>query len=249
MTGIDLNCDMGELHELHEDGTQARLMRYVSSVNIACGAHAGDERLMAETVRDALNAGVAIGAHPGYPDRVNFGRIPLAMSAEDLRASILQQLRTLGKIVAFTYVKPHGALYNVAVHDRKVARTIALAVADWSHEARLVGLAGSAMLEEFAACGFRVIAEGFADRRYEPDGTLRSRKLTGALLTDPQEAAAQALSIARDGLVIASDGCRLPLRAETICLHSDTPGSTETAARIHQVLVSAGLVVRRIPGL
>jgi UPF0271 protein len=246
MTGIDLNCDMGELWELHEDGTQARLMRYVSSVNIACGAHAGDERLTAATVRDALDAGVAIGAHPGYPDRENFGRIALSMSHDALRQSIGQQLRVLGSLVRFTYVKPHGALYNVAVNDRDVARTIASAV---PYDVPLIGLAGSAMLDEFAACGFRVVAEAFADRRYEPDGTLRSRKLEGAVLTDPDEAAAQVLNIVREGFVIASDGSHLPLQADTICLHSDTPRSAETAARLHAALVNAGLSVRQIPGL
>lgn len=241
MNSIDLNCDMGELWALHEDGTQARLLRYVTSVNVACGAHAGDEKLMAATVREALEAGASIGAHPGYPDRENFGRVALDIPKDALRRSILGQLHALAAITPFVHVKPHGALYNVAVSNRDVARTIAEAVTEYSRKVALIGLAGSPMLEEFAACGFRVLAEAFADRRYEPDGTLRSRQLEGALLKG-DEAASQVLHIVRDGFVIASDGSRVPLRADTICLHSDTPGSAETAARVHEALVRACVI-------
>jgi UPF0271 protein len=249
MTSIDLNCDMGELAELHEDGTQARLMQYVSSVNIACGAHAGDEHLIEATICEAMEAGVAIGAHPGYADRANFGRVPLAVSPEALIASLVSQMCTLGAIsdrfgAKIAHVKPHGALYNVAVSDIAVAEAIASAVRQWGRDVALVGLAGSQMLAIFARSGFRTLSEAFADRRYEADGTLRSRKLPDALITDGEEAAQQVIGIVRDGAVTSLDGTRVRLRADTICLHSDTKGSADLAARVHAALRDAGIEVR-----
>jgi UPF0271 protein len=250
MTSIDLNCDMGELWQLQQDGTQARLMQYVSSVSIACGAHAGDEGLMETTMREALDAGVAIGAHPGYPDRENFGRAVLPLPAEDLTASILEQLELFGDVAnrcgaEIAYVKPHGALYNAAASDEGIASAIVNAVRRWASTAPLMGLAGSQMLSVFANAGFVTLAEAFADRRYEPDGTLRSRKLPDGVITEPDDAAEQAVSIAREGFVRAANGTRVALRADTICLHSDTPGSLNAAARIHAALTGAGITVRR----
>jgi UPF0271 protein len=251
MTSIDLNCDMGELGDLQRNGTQARLMRYVSSVNIACGGHAGDERLMEATVREALEAGVAVGAHPAYPDRDNFGRVTLAIPLEDLTASILAQLRAFASIAdamgaRIVHVKPHGALYNDAVSNDALAGAIASAVREWGRDVALVGFAGSQMLNVFADQGFRVWAEAFADRRYEPDGTLRSRTLPGAVLTDADEAAGQVIGIVRDGVVKAVSGVPIAVLANTVCLHSDTQESDIVAERIHRVLVTAGIAVRQI---
>ncbi len=212
---LDLNCDMGELEDAAHE---AALMEYITSANIACGGHAGDEGTMERTVLLALGRGVRIGAHPGYPDRENFGRLEIEMSAEAIAETVFQQIARLHAVVArlggeIVHVKPHGALYNVAVKNGEVARAIANGVARWNPGVTIFGLAGSPMLDVWREMGMKVAGEAFADRRYEPDGTLRSRKFPDALITDPAAAAAQALRFAREG------------QAETVCVHGDTPGS------------------------
>jgi 5-oxoprolinase (ATP-hydrolysing) subunit A len=214
---IDLNCDMGELEDAQHE---AALMESITSANIACGGHAGDEATMERTTQLALERGIRIGAHPGYPDRANFGRIEMPMSAVEIEATVREQIERLDAVVRrlggeIVHVKPHGALYNVAVRDETVARAIAAGIAQWNPETTVFGLAGSRMLDWWREMGLAVIAEGFADRRYEPDGTLRSRKFPDALITDPQAAAAQAVRLAREGV------------AQTICVHGDTPGAVE----------------------
>ena len=200
MTSIDLNCDMGELPEAIADGTQEALLRSITSANVACGGHAGDERTMRTTIEQAMRAGVAVGAHPGYPDRENFGRLELKMSAEAVANSVYEQVRALAEVAAkcgikLVHVKPHGALYNQAVKNRELAEAIAKGVAKYSKDLVLMGLAESLMLEVFRKAGFAVAAEAFADRRYEPDGTLRSRKFENALIRDPAEAAPQSNTV------------------------------------------------------
>ena len=245
---IDLNCDMGELPEAISDGTQEALMHSITSANIACGGHAGDEQTMKATIEQALRSNVAIGAHPGYPDRENFGRLELNLSPDEIARSVFAQVSALAKIAEssgaqIVHVKPHGALYNQAVHNRELAKAIALGVARWSREVVMIGLAESPMLAVFRDAGFRVAAEAFADRRYEPDGTLRSRKHSDALLRDPDDAGAQALSIVQNGTVIASDGNCISLSAQTICIHGDTPGALQIAAAVHTRLKQAGVTV------
>src|SRR6266478_4040123 len=247
MKSIDLNCDMGEMPEHISDGTQGALMRSITSVNIACGGHAGDAQTMAATIEQALRYKLAIGAHPGYADRANFGRIELNLSPEEVADSVYAQVRTLAEVAAryhanVRHVKPHGALYNQAVRNRELAQAIAAGVARWSRETVLVGLAGSPMLEVFRESGFPVAAEAFADRRYEPDGTLRSRKHPHALLSDPVEVDQQALTIVQ-GKVIARDGSEVPLHANTLCILSDTPGSPQIAAEVAKTLREAGVNV------
>ncbi len=188
---IDLNCDMGEVPEAIADGTQESLMRSITSVNIACGGHAGDEQTMTTTIEQALRWKLAIGAHPGYADRANFGRLELKLPPNEIATSVFEQVRALAEVAGrcgarVVHVKPHGALYNQAVGNRELAETIAKGVARWSRDIVLVGLAGSPMLDVFREVGFAVAAEAFADRRYEPDGTLRSRKFEDALIADPQ---------------------------------------------------------------
>src|SRR5579859_5819400 len=249
MKHIDLNCDMGEMPEHISDGTQEALMRSITSVNIACGGHAGDAQTMATTIEQALRHKLAVGAHPGYPDRENFGRLELNLSPQAIADSIHAQVQALAKIaerhgVRLTHVKPHGALYNQAVRNRQLAQAIATGVARLRCDVVLVGLAGSLMLDVFRQAGFPVAAEAFADRRYEPDGTLRSRKHPDALLSDPAEAAQQALSIAQRGIVTAHDGTEVQLVAQTICIHGDTPGSPQIAAAIARALRAAGVVLR-----
>ena len=243
---IDLNCDMGELPEAIADGTQESLMASLTSVNIACGGHAGDERTMKTTVEQALRWKLAIGAHPGYPDRANFGRLELKLPAKEIADSVYDQVRALAEFAArcsarLTHVKPHGALYNQAVRNREIAWAIAEGVARWGRDVVLVGLAGSPMLAVFREAGFIVAAEAFADRRYEADGTLRSRKFADALIRDSAEAGRQALSIVERSAVIASDGSEVAVDAQTICIHGDTPGAPEIAAVVARTLREAGV--------
>jgi UPF0271 protein len=260
---IDLNCDMGELPEAIADGTQEALLRSVTSVNIACGGHAGDEQTMKTTIEQALRWKVAIGAHPGYPDRENFGRLELKMSPDAVADFVCEQVRALAEVAAtcgakLFHVKPHGGLYNQAVKNRELAAAIAEGVkkavaADvaaalrrcrcLSEDVVLVGLAGSPMLDVFREAGFAVVAEAFADRRYEPDGTLRSRKFDDALIRNPEEAAWQALGIAERDVVIASDGSEVAVEAQTICIHGDTSGSVQIAAAVVRALRGAGIGV------
>jgi UPF0271 protein len=223
---IDLNCDMGELDDAAHE---AALMDHITSANIACGGHAGDALTMERTARLALTRGVRIGAHPGYPDRANFGRLEIAMTAEAIADTVYAQIARLDEVVrrlggSIVHVKPHGALYNVAVRNAEVARAIAQGAARWNPRTTLFGLAGSPMLDVWRIMGMAVAGEGFADRRYEPDGTLRSRRFPDALITDPREAAAQALRFARQGLV------------QTICVHGDTPGSVEIVRACSEAL-------------
>jgi 5-oxoprolinase (ATP-hydrolysing) subunit A len=223
---MDLNCDMGELPD---SAQEAALMQYITSANIACGGHAGDEQTMERTARLAIERGVRIGAHPGYPDPENFGRIEIVMSEEAIAETVHQQILRLDAIVqrlggTIVHVKPHGALYNVAVHNAAIARAIATGVARWKTDVPIFGLAASPMLDVWREMGMPVTGEAFADRRYEPDGTLRSRRLPGALITDPAEAAVQALRVAREGI------------AKTICVHGDTPGAVAILAACREAL-------------
>jgi len=248
MNSIDLNCDMGELPEAITDGTQESLMPSLTSVNIACGGHAGDEHTMKITIEQALRWTLALGAHPGYPDRANFGRLELQMAAETIADSVFEQVSTLAEVAArhgvnLVHVKPHGALYNQAAGNRVIAEAIAKGVARWRHDVVLMGLAGSQMLEVFRATGFTVAAEAFADRRYEPDGTLRSRKFDDALIRDPEEAGRQALNIVQRGTVIAWDGSEVAINAQTICIHGDTPGAPRIAAAVASTLRGAGITL------
>ena len=249
MKSIDLNCDMGEMPEAIADGTQEALMGFLTSVNIACGAHAGDEATMRATIVQALRRKLAIGAHPGYADRANFGRLELDLSADEIAESVFEQVSKLGEIAAkcgasVGHVKAHGALYNQAARDTAVAEAFADGVGRWRRDVILVGLAGSVMLDAFRRARFSVAAEAFADRRYEPNGSLRSRKFGDALVSNPTEAAAQALHIAQAGRVVASDGGEIRVEAQTICIHGDTPGAVKIAAAIGERLKNAGIELR-----
>jgi 5-oxoprolinase (ATP-hydrolysing) subunit A len=248
MKRIDLNCDMGEVPEAITDGTQESLMPSLTSVNIACGGHAGDSQTMKATVEQALRWKLDVGAHPGYPDRANFGRLELQIPPEKIADSVFQQVRALDEIAVecgarITHVKPHGALYNQAATNRVIAQAIADGVARWSLDITLVGLAGSLMLDVFREAGFRVAAEAFADRCYEADGALRSRKFEDALLRDPAEAARQALRIAERGSVVARGGAEIATNAQTICIHGDTPGAPAIAAAVAKTLQQAGVAL------
>jgi UPF0271 protein len=225
---IDLNCDAGELEDAAHE---AALLDCITSANIACGGHAGDDSTMERTARLALARSVRIGAHPGYPDRANFGRIAIAMSAAEIEDAVRRQIDRLEAVVRrlggeIAHVKPHGALYNLAARDGETARAIGRAVLEWNPRATVFGLAGSPALTLWREMGLPVAAEAFADRRYEPDGSLRSRAFPDALITDPREAAAQALRFAREGT------------AQTICVHGDTPGAVAILRACREALAA-----------
>ena len=246
MATIDLNSDLGE-----GAGTEAEIMPYVTSANIACGAHAGDERSMRETIRLAIANHVAPGAHPGYRDPEHFGRVALDVPVEALSADLAGQIETLAGIARsegteLTHVKPHGALYNTAQHDERVAAAIVRAVKRVAPTLLLFVFPGSAAERVARAEGIRVAREGFIDRAYEADGSLRSRAQPDALITDPERAAEQALSFMRDGGVRALDGSFLEQGVDTLCVHGDTPGAPVILRAARAALVAAGIGVHRV---
>ena len=223
-------------------------MPFITSANVACGAHAGDGGTMRRTVVSALRAGVSIGAHPGYRDPANFGRLPIDMAPDALQAELARQLEELRAIAhaagaRLAHVKAHGALYNQAERDEGIAATIAEAVRRFDPDLVLFASGASAMASAARRLGLRVAREGFADRAYEPDGTLRSRTLPNAVHSDPTVAAAQAVSIARDGTVRASDGSTIRVEADSLCIHGDTPGAPLIARAVREALAAAGIAV------
>lgn len=252
MNRIDLNSDVGERPEALRDGSEEELMRYVSSANIACGGHAGDDSTMDVVVSIAKKYGVSVGAHPSFPDRENFGRLKMKLRLEEIEQCVFDQVRRLAQIaklqhVELRHVKPHGALYNVAVQDARVAEAIARGAGKCDKLLILFGLAGSRMIDVWRDLGMRVVREAFADRSYEADGSLRSRKFHDALITDPTEAARRAVLIAREGIVKAVDGTMLSLHADTICIHGDTPNSISIAEAVRRALEEAGIAISPVP--
>lgn len=235
---MDINSDMGEINRLLDDGTYEKLMNYVTSINLACGGHAGDETMMAAMVALAKDKGVNVGAHPSYPDKENFGRIDMDMDQNELLDSVRDQIQLLVDIgaengVELTHVKPHGALYNRAVNDEGVAQTIGKAIMQVNPSLKVMGLAGSNMLTVFKALGLEPVGEAFADRSYESDGTLRNRKYDDALITDPDKAAFQAKNMV-EGTVISFEGKVIEMNAQTICIHSDTPNAVAIAEAVRE---------------
>lgn len=249
MRRIDINCDMGESFGAWSMGNDAGVLPFVTSVNLACGFHGGDPRVMDRTVAMAVRAKVAIGAHPGHFDLRGFGRRPLQVEPTEVECDVVYQVGALHAFVRsydarLTHVKPHGSLYNQAAEDLALARAIARGVARVSLDLRLVGPANSGALRRAAEEeGLLYAAEAFADRGYAADGSLLSRKLDGSVILDPQAAAAQAVRIVTERKVIAADGQALPLVADTICLHGDNPNAEEIAWAVRQALEQAGVEV------
>lgn len=238
---IDINSDMGEIQKLLDDGTYAEMLPYVTSINIACGAHAGNDDIMTAMVLMAKEHGVNIGAHPSYPDREYFGRRAMAMTPAEISETVAKQILRLQNIAdkngcALFHVKPHGALYNTAVNDPGVAAAIGAGVQSVNKHLPLVGLAEVNMLTVWKKMGLKSIGEGFADRTYESDGTLRSRELDDALITDPEKAAHQAVHMARNETFISVDGNELNIKVNTICIHSDTPNAVAISKAVHTAL-------------
>jgi UPF0271 protein len=244
---VDLNADVGE----GDAETDEALLPLVTSANVACGFHAGDEHTMRATVALAVRNGVAVGAHPSFNDRAGFGRRPQQLTANEIRELLLPQLAALDAIAraegtALHHVKPHGALYNQAETDHALAVAIVESIRAFDPALRMVGRAGSAMEQAARAMGHPFTAEAFADRRYRADGTLLPRSEPGAVLTNPEEVARQVRSLVTDGEIRASDGTRVAVSFETLCVHGDTPGAATLARRIRQELGVLGVdIIRR----
>lgn len=244
---ICLNADLGEMPGREGRAIDAAMLAIVTRCNVACGGHAGDANTIRETVRCAHEHGVQIGAHPSYPDREHFGRRSLQMSAPDLAASLASQVYLLLEIAAtegeqVVHLKPHGALYNDAARDADLSRII-VRVASEAQLSEIVGPPNSELEAATHAAGLTFIAEGFADRTYEPDGSLTPRSREGAVIEDTGSVLAQALCFAREGAVGLRGGGHLPLTVQTICLHSDTPGAPEHARAIRAGLEAAAIAV------
>lgn len=241
---IDLNCDMGEGYV-----SDALIMPFISSANIACGYHAGDEATMIRTISLARKHGVAIGAHPSYPDRENFGRKQMEMSTHEIYQLITDQLRILNDIASdmgmgLHHVKPHGALYNTAASDMNVAMAIANAVADFDTRIILYGLANSALIMAADKLGLPYCGEAFADRTYTDSGMLMPRSEAGAMIENEDEAIEQVLQMLESNTVRALSGKSVSLEAETICIHGDGPHALDFAKKIRATLVSKGISIK-----
>ena len=249
MATIDLNADVGESFGRWSLGDDMAMISAVSSVNVACGFHAGDAGTMYAACIAAAGAGTAVGAHPGYRDLSGFGRRALDVEPAELTGEIIYQIGALQSLALaagtrVSYVKPHGALYNAVVHDADQARAVVEAVATTDPTLTLLGLPGSRVLALARAAGLPVVAEAFVDRGYAADGTLVPRGRPGALVAHPDEAAERAVRMAVDGLVTAVDGTVVELTAASLCVHSDTPGAVAIATAVRGALAAAGVDVR-----
>ncbi len=244
MKTIDLNCDLGEGF-----GNEEAILPFISSANIACGYHAGDENTIWHTVELCLKNNVAIGAHPSFLDKINFGRIELNSNAADIYDIVTQQLIILDEIVSESetsihHVKPHGALYNLSAKDKKVASAIANAVKDFNHQLILFGLSNSHSIAEAKKIGLTTCNEVFADRIYLDDGSLMPRTMDGAVITDIDTTVQQAIQLVKDGTVITASGKTIQLDADTICIHGDGVYAAEFAKAIHDRFKKKGLIIK-----
>ncbi len=251
MSKIELNCDMGESFGAYQLGMDQEVIEYITSANIACAWHAGDPLVMDRTVKMAVARGVGVGAHPGYPDLLGFGRRNMDCTAEEIRNYLIFQI---GALQAFCrihgtrlqHVKPHGALYLTAVENEKVARAVAEAIMRVDPQLIYVALAGakgSLMRRIGRQIGLKVVYEAFPDRAYTAEGTLVSRRLPGAVIKDPGEVSQRALKMAKEGVVIAVDGTEVPLEAQTLCVHGDTPSAVDLVRAIRGKLEAEGVTV------
>ncbi len=251
MLSVDLNCDMGESFGAWQMGRDAELMDYVSSVNVACGFHAGDASVIRKTVETAIKKNIAIGAHPSFPDLQGFGRREMKMSAQEIFDIVLYQISALkGICEAFGaklhHVKPHGALYNQAAKDAKLAEAIARAVKAADENLILYGLSNSFLISEAERINLKTASEVFADRTYQIDGTLTPRTEPNALIRDTEQAVSQVLQMIREQSVIAATGKKVSLKSETVCIHGDGENALEFAAAIHRKLTEKGISIQTV---
>jgi UPF0271 protein len=246
---IDINCDMGESFGNYRFGADEDIVGHITSANIACGFHAGDPQVMDRTVALCAGHGVSVGAHPSYPDLLGFGRRDLAATPEEVRGYVIYQVGALAAFarahgVRLRHVKGHGSIYNMAARDERLARAMAEGVACVDPELIFVCLAGSVMLDAGKAAGLKVASEVFADRAYNSDGSLVSRRIAGAVIHDPEEVAQRVTQMALQGAVKTISGETIAVQADTVCVHGDTPGAAQLAAAIRARLVAAGVVVK-----
>jgi UPF0271 protein len=248
---VDLNADVAESFGPYTIGCDEGLMASITSANLAAGFHGGDPSVLRKTIRLARHHGVAVGAHPGFPDLAGFGRREMQLATHDVEDLVLYQIAAVAGVAAsegvlLRHVKPHGALYNMACRDRALARAIARSVAAFDKSLILLGLPGSCLLAAGKSEGLSVAAEGFADRSYEADGSLTPRNRPGAVIHDPDVVIARVLHLVKHGTIEASDGTALKLQVDTVCLHGDTPGADTLAARLRDGLQAAGIAVRSL---
>jgi UPF0271 protein len=251
MSTIDLNCDLGESFGAYTIGADEAVMAAITSANVACGYHGGDPGVMRRTVRLARQAGVAVGAHPGFPDLVGFGRREIRMTPQDVEDMVLYQVGALagiahGEGVRLSHVKAHGALYNMAVKDEALAAAIARAVAAFDPSLIFFALPDSQLARAGTAAGLQVALEGFADRSYEPDGSLTPRSRTGAVIQDVNAVVARAVRMIADGTVMTTGQTTLALRIDTLCTHGDTPGAQALTRALRDGLERAGVTVASV---
>ena len=252
MKKIDLNCDMGESFGAYKLGMDEKVIQYITSANIACGWHAGDPLVMDKTVKMAVEHGVGVGAHPGYPDLLGFGRRNMDCTPDEIRSYVAYQVGALQgfcKIhgTRLRHVKPHGALYLTAVVNEVVARAVAEAIVSVDPDLLYVALAGAKgemMTRIGKDVGLKVVYEAFPDRAYTPEGNLVPRRDPGAVIKDPQEVARRALRMATEGVVIAVDDTSIPIEAQTLCVHGDTPSAVDLVRNIHEILEKEGVSVQ-----
>ncbi|UJL45376.1 LamB/YcsF family protein [Virgibacillus sp. NKC19-16] len=247
---IDINCDMGESFGAYTFGADERLLEHITSANIACGSHAGDPNVMDKTVGLAKKYHVAVGAHPGFPDIAGFGRRMIDFSADEIYRLLVYQIGALQAFcqihdVKMQYVKPHGALYNLAGFDRGAADAIASAVYDLDSNLMLYGLAGSELLAAGRDRGLRVVSEVFADRTYQPDGSLTPRRQAGAVIEDVDVAVKQVERMIRDGVVEAVNGALVQIEADTVCVHGDGAHAVRFVEKLREALDARGVEVVR----
>jgi UPF0271 protein len=246
---IDLNCDMGESFGHWTDEADEAILPFITSANIACGFHAGDPHIMRKSVALAAVHKVAIGAHPALPDLVGFGRRAMAVTPDEVKDYLCYQIGALREFcravgLDLQHVKPHGALYHMADQDEAIAQAIGDTIQSTGKQMILITMAGSRYDAHCRKIGCRVAAEGFADRAYNRTGSLVPRTWPGALITDPEQAAAQAVKIALEEKVVSVDGVEIALVVQTICCHSDTPGAPEIVRAVREALEKAGVRVR-----
>lgn len=249
MIYVDLNCDMGESSKGHTVGDDEGVMPYISSANIACGLHGGDPDVMAATILLAKQSGVAIGAHPSFNDKLNFGRKEMELDASEIFKLVYEQVATLRTAAdsldaRVTHLKPHGALYNMAAKRLDYAEAIIQALKAIDPSLVLFGLSGSLIISVAAAAGIRTCAEVFADRSYQENGSLTPRNMPGAMITDVHEAVEQAVEMVLHGRVRTLQGNWITMKADTICIHGDTPGAAAYAEKIREGLQQAGVGIR-----
>ena len=251
MYQVDLNSDLGESFGRYTIGNDEKIIPLITSANVACGYHASDPVVMTQTIQRAKEAGIGIGAHPGLPDLMGFGRRSMAISNEEAKAYTLYQISALGGMckaagVKLQHVKPHGALYNMAAKDYDLSKAICEAIYEYDKDLIVMGLSGSEMIKAAHDCGLKAASEVFADRAYEEDGTLVNRRKPGAMIEDEDEAIKRVIRMVKEGKVESINGNDISIKADSICVHGDNPKALEFVKNIRETLVAEGVEIKNL---